>query len=321
MSSAPVKARSAWLQLFRLPNLLTVPGDPIAGYLLAVADRAVEPVPLLFSVAASLCFYGAGLLTNDLADLATDRRERPERPLPSGRVSSGAVLVVAVLLFAVGLIICHALGGPVRLIGLALVLSILLYNLGVKRYPYAGAMMMGLCRGFSLLLGAAATPNGEWYIPQVMLSFDAIVLYVASITHLAREEVTPHRLGAARWAPAFVLGAAFALLSRFHAMTDPATVMIFIGGFVFAAIVALSVGDSLEAALPSDAPRAVFVIDRELRSWLVPRLIGLLLGTILLLQAALVAAANAGEFSMVWGVMLLALWPIHRIVSRRYNES
>ena len=27
----------AWLRLLRLPNLLTVPGDPVAGYLLAMA--------------------------------------------------------------------------------------------------------------------------------------------------------------------------------------------------------------------------------------------------------------------------------------------
>ena len=321
MSSSPVRAPSAWLRLLRAPNLLTVPGDPVAGFLLASADRVVEPGPLLAAIGASLCFYGAGLVTNDLADLAEDRRDRPGRPLPAGDIRSSAALAVAVCLFAAALAISWILGGPARLVGLALLFSILLYNLGAKKIPYLGALVMGLCRGFSLLLGAAATSAGEWHVPQVMLSFDILVLYVGSITHLAREEITPRRLGASRWAPAFVLGAAFALLSQFQPVTETATVLIFTGGFVFAAILTLSVGDALEAALPTEAPRAVFVIDHELRSWLVPRLIGLLLGTIPLLQASLVAAANAGEPSMLWGVTLLAVWPIHRMLSRRFSES
>ena len=54
-----------WLQLLRAPNLFTVPGDPLAGYLLACYG-AVEPRVLL-PVFASLCFYSSGLLVNDLA--------------------------------------------------------------------------------------------------------------------------------------------------------------------------------------------------------------------------------------------------------------
>ena len=29
----------AWLQLFRVPNLFTVPGDPLAGFLIATGGR------------------------------------------------------------------------------------------------------------------------------------------------------------------------------------------------------------------------------------------------------------------------------------------
>ncbi|MEA3189035.1 MAG: hypothetical protein QOD99_2865, partial [Chthoniobacter sp.] len=69
-----------WLQLFRAPNLFTVPGDPLAGYLLVV--RGSFNGAVLPAIGASICFYAAGLLMNDLADFAEDRRERPERPLP-----------------------------------------------------------------------------------------------------------------------------------------------------------------------------------------------------------------------------------------------
>lgn len=321
MSTQPTKQPSPWLQLLRPPNLLTVPGDPIAGYLLASADGAVEPVRLLAAAAASLCLYAAGLLVNDLADQQEDARERPERPLPSGRVEPRAVLAAAAALFIAGLAICWQLGEAARLVGLALAISILLYDLGGKRIRIAGAFNMGLCRGFSLLLGAAATPAGQWLAPAPTLAFDVLVLYVAAITHLAREEMTPRRRGVVRWGPAFVLAAGFALLAQLNPVRALPTILIFCGGFIFAAVITLSVGDAFDVALPHDAPRAVFVLDKELRGWLVPRLIGLLLGTILLLQASLVAAADAGEASMVWGVTLLALWPLHRMMSRRFYES
>src|SRR6266567_8976267 len=93
--SASAKWR-AWLQLLRAPNLFTVPGDPLAGFLLATAGR--PDIRLVFAITASLCFYCHGLLLNDLADLAEDRRDRPNRPLPSGAASPGAVRMVCAVL-------------------------------------------------------------------------------------------------------------------------------------------------------------------------------------------------------------------------------
>ncbi|NBV85120.1 MAG: hypothetical protein EBS01_02380 [Verrucomicrobia bacterium] len=86
--SAANKAHT-WLQLFRAPNLFTVPGDPIAGYLIAYAG--FFDTSIVFVTMASLAFYGAGLLLNDLIDIAEDRAERPNRPLPSGQVSPTTV--------------------------------------------------------------------------------------------------------------------------------------------------------------------------------------------------------------------------------------
>ena len=89
-----------WLQLFRAPNLFTVPGDPLAGYVLASYGALESDV--FFAVGASVCFYAAGLLDNDLADLAEDRAERPARPLPSGAASPRAVRGAAGLLTVLG---------------------------------------------------------------------------------------------------------------------------------------------------------------------------------------------------------------------------
>src|SRR5438067_12984617 len=94
----------AWLQLLRLPNLFTVPGDPLAGFLLAW-DGKRELSFLALAIAVSLCFYGAGLLWNDLADRAVDRAERPQRPLPSGAVKTRSVWIVSFILAGAALVI------------------------------------------------------------------------------------------------------------------------------------------------------------------------------------------------------------------------
>jgi 4-hydroxybenzoate polyprenyltransferase len=77
---------SAWLRLLRLPNLLTVPGDVLAGFLLApAAAGGAGSIRCLLAIPAGLLLYAAGLVLNDLFDYAEDLRDRPDRPLPSQR--------------------------------------------------------------------------------------------------------------------------------------------------------------------------------------------------------------------------------------------
>src|SRR6187402_3064887 len=104
------KTLRTWLQLFRAPNLFTVPGDPLAGYVLA-AYGAFEPAVWL-AVGASICLYAAGLLDNDLADLREDRAERPQRPLPSGAANPRTVALAAAVLTGLGVLLAAMLGVP-----------------------------------------------------------------------------------------------------------------------------------------------------------------------------------------------------------------
>jgi 4-hydroxybenzoate polyprenyltransferase len=144
----------AWLQLFRVPNLFTVPGDPLAGFLIATGGRLDSRA--VCAVLASLCIYAAGLAMNDLADFAEDKRERPKRPLPSGAISRSTAWIVVANLILLGLGLCFLAGPAAVLMGFGTVLGTVLYNFLTKRIPVIGALNMGLCRGLSLMLGAAA---------------------------------------------------------------------------------------------------------------------------------------------------------------------
>jgi 4-hydroxybenzoate polyprenyltransferase len=156
--AAASRART-WLQLPRAHNLFTaVTGNPVAGYLVS-NDGFVEGSILLVA-AASHCFYGAGLLLNDLVDLSEDRLERPSRPLPSGQESPATVRSVLWLLNALGLAFRGASGSLSALAcGAATVTAVCLYNGTAKHLPVWGALTMGACRGLSLLTGALAGPS------------------------------------------------------------------------------------------------------------------------------------------------------------------
>src|SRR5713226_483666 len=58
---------------------------------------------LALLLAASACLYSGGMVWNDFFDVEQDRRERPYRPLPSGRITRRAAALLGVALLVAGL--------------------------------------------------------------------------------------------------------------------------------------------------------------------------------------------------------------------------
>ncbi len=302
----PSKFRT-WLQLFRAPNLFTVPGDPFAGYVLTAFGAFESDV--FYAVGASLCFYAAGLLDNDLADLGEDRAERPQRPLPSGAASVGSVAMVAAVLVVAGLFLAAKLGPTALLIAIAIAIAVGLYNRVTKHLPVIGALNMGVCRGLSLLLGAAAAPHSDllWRLlaagrlNPLLVACAVVALYIAATTHLARFETKAQSPPLAKWLPPLTLLAGAALfLGQVRTTTFWSTAAI----FTVAVLCALAAAISL--ARDSSAP--------------VPPVIGQFIRLLLLVQTAFCAAAGTVESSLAAALLLIA-WPVSRAVSKRFYAS
>ena len=184
----------AYLELLRPPNVVTAIADVLAGY--AVAGRA-QPRALPWLIAASVCLYAGGVVLNDFFDRGIDAIERPERPIPSGRVSAARAAVLGVVLLVAGIGAAAAASRVSAGVASAIVACVLLYDARAKRHAVAGPICMGVCRGLNLLLGVSVEPavlGARW--PIGLLS----VVYIAAVTTVSRGEVHGGRTGIATFA-------------------------------------------------------------------------------------------------------------------------
>jgi 4-hydroxybenzoate polyprenyltransferase len=213
-ASPPSRRRGAALafaQLLRIPNVFTAIADIAMGALVVAAwPGAWATLPFL--LVASSCLYCAGMVWNDYFDLEQDRRERPFRPLPSGRVAPATAPFLAAVLIGVGLA-CAACAdwlnerfpGPSLLLAGALVAAILLYDGWLKR-TVLGPVAMGSCRFLNVLLGLTVAPAAG---PPPWGFFLALVVgvYIVGVTWFARTEARTSNQRVLRYAALVILAA------------------------------------------------------------------------------------------------------------------
>ena len=142
----------AWLRLFRVVNLPTVPGDVLVGAASVLcwgADAAISSRYAQVIAAASLAsvfLYMFGLVDNDIVGAKGDRG----RPIPDGEISIGAARIARGLCLFAALIVGAAanLQSDWWIASFLLAMSVVIYNRTKL------SLFMGLCRGLNVLSGA-----------------------------------------------------------------------------------------------------------------------------------------------------------------------
>ncbi len=195
------------MQLARLSALPTAISNVMLGYLLAtqLGGGSFHLVELMLLIAASSAMYSAGMILNDVFDIDVDRLERPERPLPAGKIGLRTARTVGLVLLLAGPLIAMLAGwiiGPNHawsilkpfLVASLLCLAIVAYD-GVLKRTFLAPVSMGFCRTLNLLLGACTfSPvdgsDGTWlgFAPVIGWLSAALGVYVAGITLFAKQE-------------------------------------------------------------------------------------------------------------------------------------
>jgi 4-hydroxybenzoate polyprenyltransferase len=124
---------------------------------------------------------------NDVCDAQLDKIERPERPIPSDRISLPTATLFGCLLLGVGILAAAQVSQLSLILAISIAILALIYNRFSKHHSLLGPFNMGLCRGCNLLLGFSAVPllvSQRWYLALIP------IIYIAAVTAISRGEVT-----------------------------------------------------------------------------------------------------------------------------------
>jgi 4-hydroxybenzoate polyprenyltransferase len=229
----------AYLELFRAPALFTALADVMLGFFFAYRPTLFAQFGLFWKppwtllavlIGASALLYTAGMVLNDFFDAAVDARERPGRPIPSGRVARSTAGWLGGLMLLAGVALgwmasFHAESYRPGLIATGLAAVVLLYDSFLKKTPL-GPLGMGACRMLNVLLGMSAgslafAPVEEPFSAVHYVLAGGVGLYIVGVTLFARQEASrssPAMLAAA----IVVMAAGIALIGWFPNLAEEA---------------------------------------------------------------------------------------------------
>ena len=253
------------LKLGRVSNLPTVWTNVLTGTVLA-GGSAWSGRTSIVALAMSL-FYIGGMFLNDYCDRSVDARERPRRPIPAGEISGRMVAAIACALLVDGMALIAMFGMAAAAGGLALALAIVGYDFFHKGNPVA-PLIMGLCRGLVYCTAAAAAVGSV--SGTVGVAAGTILAFTSGLTYAAQQE-NLDRIGHL-W-PLLLLAAPMIV-------SLPALVQGTLGLLVYVGLVVCICC-------------AVYLLARLPVPGSVPRAVGLLIAGISLVDAALLASADA----------------------------
>lgn len=288
----------ALAELLRLSALPTAMADIFAGYLFRHDGLAPHGTFVALLAASSLIYLG-GMVLNDVCDIEQDRRERPGRPIPSGRIALPSARLLAMMLLGAGMVLASLASRTSAVMAAVLVACVIAYDVRFKATPL-GPLLMGACRGLNILLGMS-TALPFVHGPSIHVAL-AMTAYVIGITWFGRREAatsTRRQLAAASALMVVAIAATVGLLL----WPGPTVAYRYFILFPFLLLPWLSTVTYRAVENPQPA-----LVQRGVRSALMG---------IVVLDAGVVCAARGP----IWAFVVLALLIPNRLLSRRLSPT
>lgn len=149
---------------FALFEIIRPVNVAITGLSILVAAVLVEPFDFTFAVACAmisgmLIAAGANVI-NDLCDIDIDRINRPQRILPSGRLTSAAALAFTIFLLACGNFFSIFINKAALTIAVGSSILLVVYSLQLKRQPLIGNLAVSTATALAFIYGTIAAQAG-----------------------------------------------------------------------------------------------------------------------------------------------------------------
>ncbi len=144
-----------------------------------IADKSLAfSIKAIFGSLAGSLIGGAGMVINDYFDFEVDKINRPDRPIPSGKISLKSALSYYFILNFIALILVAFTNIYAFLIVFISIIVIFIYSYKLKSKGLIGNFIVGFMTGLAFIFGGAI---GENVVP-LMLPF-----VIGMLINFARE--------------------------------------------------------------------------------------------------------------------------------------
>ena len=171
-----------YFQLVRFPGIFTAFTNVLLGYFVVQGDTFGLHLlgPLL---ATSGCLFLAGMSLNDYFDKKIDKKERPERPIPSGKILPKNALFLGIIFLIIANIFSIFVGFETVIVTIVMSLLIFSYDFKIKNFPVIGILTLSSVRFLNVILGTSIAFNLEIVYIAIPLA-----IFVTGISIFARTE-------------------------------------------------------------------------------------------------------------------------------------
>ncbi len=167
------------IHLLRPINLVITVIAVITGWLLSSPGYSFQNIMHLVLSSLALALTAAsGYIFNDVRDVATDIINKPDRLIPSGKISVSTALVIAGLLMVTGVGVSWYVGKEAFYFILVITVLLVLYSMWLSAIMIAGNLVVAIVASSPFVYGSYAV-GGSWE--------GALVTALALPIHFVRE--------------------------------------------------------------------------------------------------------------------------------------
>ncbi len=172
------------LELTRPLNCLFTGIAVIIGAVVSAASLDILWFTPILAFAAAALIAAGGNAINDYFDREIDRINRPERPIPSGRITAAMALRMAQVVFVLGVVLAFFINFYCFLLGALNSAVLALYAWRLKRRGLIGNLAIGYLVGSSFLFGGLSMSAQA--VPRIPSELMVLVL-MAALSTVGRE--------------------------------------------------------------------------------------------------------------------------------------
>ena len=173
----------SYFQLVRFPGIFTAFSNIFLGFFI-YSEFVVDWLVLFPLLTTSGFLFLAGMTLNDYFDYNTDKNERPNRLLPSGKISRKTALYLGLVLLIAANIFAFFVGFQTVMISVVMSILIFVYDVKLKNIKILGILSLSSIRFFNVILGSSTIIFNS----EIIWISIPIAIFVAGISILAKTE-------------------------------------------------------------------------------------------------------------------------------------